>query len=90
MDAIIIADDLAGESFPFIDPRDIEDLLSPFYARAVSEIHEGHSYVLFHSCGNITSLIPQLVSYGFDGLAAIRIGPMTLSPSKRNTGRHLL
>jgi len=72
VDAVIIADDLAGERSPFIDPCDIQDLFFPFYTQAVSEIHRGHSYALFHSCGNITMFIPQLVSYGFDGLAAIQ------------------
>ena len=70
--AVIIADDVAGERAPFVDPDDIQDLLSPFYTQAVSEIHSGHAYALFHSCGNITMLIPQLISYGFDGLAAIQ------------------
>ena len=72
VDALIIADDLAGEGSPFVHPSDIQSLFSPFYTRAVSEIHAGHSYAMFHSCGNITRLIPQLVSYGFDGLAAIQ------------------
>ena len=72
VDAVIIADDLAGERSPFIHPSDIESLLSPFYTRGVSDIHGAHSYAMFHSCGNITRLIPQLVSYGFDGLAAIQ------------------
>ncbi len=71
VDAIIIADDLAGERFPLIDPHDIQALFSPFYIQTVSEIHAGHSYAFFHSCGNITRLIPQFISYRFDGLAAI-------------------
>jgi uroporphyrinogen-III decarboxylase len=72
VDAVIIADDVAGEQAPFIGPHDIQNLLSPFYTHAVSEIHAAHSYALLHSCGNITKLIPQLISYGFDGLAAIQ------------------
>jgi uroporphyrinogen-III decarboxylase len=72
IDAVVIADDVAGEQAPFVGPADIQDLFSPFYTHAVSEIHRGHAYVLFHSCGNITKLIPQLISYGFDGLAAIQ------------------
>ena len=72
VDAVIIADDLAGERSPFVDPNEIQDLFSSYYTQMVSEIHSRHSYALFHSCGNITLLIPQLVSYGFDGLAAIQ------------------
>ena len=72
VDAVILADDLAGEHSPFIDPNEIRDLFSSYYTQMVSEIHSRHSYALFHSCGNITLLIPQLVSFGFDGLAGIQ------------------
>ncbi len=89
VDAVIIADDLAGERSPFIDPSDIQDLFSPFYSQAVSEIHGVHSYALFHSCGNITMLIPHLVSYGFDGLAAIQHRPNDLISLKETYGSRL-
>jgi uroporphyrinogen decarboxylase len=89
LDAIIIADDLAGERSTFIDPHDIQDLFSPFYTQVVSGIHSGHSYALFHSCGNITILIPQLVSYGFDGLAAIQHRTNNLISIKEKYGSSL-
>jgi hypothetical protein len=89
VDALIIADDLAGERSVFVDPRDIQDLLSPFYTQVVSEIHSGHSYALFHSCGNITILIPQMVSYGFDGLAGIQHRTNNLISIKEKYGSSL-
>lgn len=70
--AVVIADDVAGERAPFVGPDDLQELCSAFYTQAVSEIHRGHGYALLHSCGNITRFIPHLVSYGFDGLAAIQ------------------
>ena len=70
--AVVVADDVAGERAPFMGPDDLQELCSSFYNQAVSEIHSGHAYALLHSCGNITRLIPHLVSYGFDGLAAIQ------------------
>ena len=70
--AVVIADDVAGERAPFISPDDLQELCAPFYTQTLSEIHSGHGYALLHSCGNITTLIPHLVSYGFDGLAAIQ------------------
>ncbi|MBM4305760.1 MAG: hypothetical protein FJ123_03390 [Deltaproteobacteria bacterium] len=72
VDAVVIADDLAGEGSSFIDPNEIEAFFSHFYTQAVSEIHRRNSYALFHSCGNIIRLIPKLVSFGFDGLAAVQ------------------
>ena len=72
VDAVVIADDLAGEHSTYFSPHDTQDLFSSFYTEVVSEIHNRHSYALFHSCGKITPLIPQLISYRFDGLAAIQ------------------
>jgi hypothetical protein len=89
VDSVIIADDLAGERSPMIDPYDIQDLFSPFYVQAVSEIHRRHSYALFHSCGNITMIIPHLLSYGFDGLAAIQHRSNDLISLKEEYGSKL-
>jgi hypothetical protein len=89
VDSVIIADDLAGEHSLMIDPNDIQDLFSPFYAEAVSKIHRRHSYALFHSCGNITMIIPPLLSSGFDGLAAIQHRSNDLIALKEHYGAKL-
>ncbi|MBS3906918.1 MAG: hypothetical protein KGZ49_07765, partial [Syntrophaceae bacterium] len=89
VDSVIIADDLAGESSTFIDPSEIQDLFSSFYIQAVSQIHRGHSYALFHSCGNIKGLVPQLLSFGFDGLAAIQHRTNDLIGLKEKYGSNL-
>ena len=68
----VIADDLAGDQSTFIHPLEIKRFSSPFYDRAVSKIHEAHAFALFHSCGNISKIMPQLLSNGFDGLAGVQ------------------
>jgi hypothetical protein len=87
--AVVIADDVAGERAPFVSPEDVQELCAPFYTQAVSEIHSGHAYALLHSCGNITRLIPHLVSYGFDGLAAIQHRTNDLITLKKRYGSTL-
>ncbi len=89
VDAVIIADDLAGERAPLIDPRDIQELFSPFFIQAISKIHNRQSYALLHSCGNISVLLPQLITYGFDGLAAIQHRTNDLIALKKEYGSHL-
>jgi hypothetical protein len=89
VDSVIIADDLAGERSLMIDPYDIQDLFSPFYVQAVSEIHRRQSYALFHSCGNIKMIIPRLLSHGFDGLAAIQHRSNDLIALKEKYGSKL-
>jgi hypothetical protein len=87
--AVVIADDVAGERAPFISPDDLQELCSPFYTQTLSEIHSGHAYALLHSCGNITRFIPHLVSYGFDGLAAIQHRTNDLITLKKRYGSTL-
>lgn len=89
INSVIIADDVAGEQAPFVGPHDIQDLFAPFYTHAVSEIHSRHGYALFHSCGNITTLIPHLISYGFDDLAAIQHRTNDLISLKNQYGSSL-
>jgi uroporphyrinogen decarboxylase len=87
--AVVVADDMAGEHAPFVGPDDLQELCSPFYTQAVSEIHSGHAYALLHSCGNITRLIPHIISYGFDGLAAIQHRTNDLIALKKRHGSTL-
>jgi hypothetical protein len=84
--AVVIADDIAGERAPFVSPDDFQELCAPFYTQTLSEIHSGHAYALLHSCGNITRLIPHIVSYGFDGLAAIQHRTNDLITLKKRYG----
>ena len=87
---IVIADDLAGDTATFLDPVEIEKYFSRFYIQAVSEIHAGNGVALFHSCGNISKLIPQLMRHGFDGLAAVQDRTNDLLRLKTQYGSQLV
>jgi uroporphyrinogen-III decarboxylase len=89
VDAVIIADDWAGERGLFFAPEDVEAFFAPFYTQAVSEIHKGNAYALFHSCGNIQQVIPHLVAWGIDGLAAIQHRANDLIALKEHYGARL-
>ncbi len=70
--AIVITDDFASESGPFVRPSDIDTLCSPFYARAVKRVKKSGAAVLLHSCGNLSRLIPTIKTWQMDGFAAIQ------------------
>lgn len=74
IEAIILADDLAGERGPFINPLELDSVCTPFYSRAVSAIRRADCLVFLHCCGNLTQLLPLIQAWDFDGLAAIQIG----------------
>lgn len=87
---VVIAEDLAGDQSTFFDPLHIKRFFSPFYDQAVSKIHEAHAFALFHSCGSISKIMPQLISHGFDGLAAVQDRTNDLNSLKARYGSQLV
>ena len=87
--AVVIADDLAWKDSTYFNPDDLKGLLTHFYAKAVTRIHAGGAYALFHSCGNINGVIPQLTACGFDGLAACQTQCSDLTLLKKEYGSKL-
>ncbi|MBN2063042.1 MAG: hypothetical protein JW882_21745 [Deltaproteobacteria bacterium] len=86
---VVIADDIAYEKGPYLNHEDMERLFEPFYIRAVDLIHAFGAYALYHSCGNLTKIIPDIISYGFDGLAACQGNPMDILAIKKEYGSRL-
>lgn len=70
--AIVIADDFASDKGPFVSPKDIERLCTPFYADAVKTSGKNGTAVLLHSCGNLASLIPAIRSWHIHGFTAVQ------------------
>ncbi len=68
--AVVIADDIAYQQSTYMSPEDMVKLFTPLYSDLVSRVKAGRAYALFHSCGNISGFLDQLVACGFDGLAA--------------------
>ena len=72
VDIVVIADDLAENQGAFLRPKDLESLCGDFYTRAVQLVHTAQVRAFWHCCGKITSLIPLIKNWRFDGLAAIQ------------------
>ncbi len=72
-DAIVLADDLAGEQGPLIKPTDLDKVCTHFYRQAVSLVRKAGAFVFLHCCGNLKQLLPMIKSWSLDGLAAIQI-----------------
>jgi len=87
--AVVLADDLAYQHSTYMSPDYTEKLLGPLYSNLVAVIHAGAAYALFHSCGNITALLPQIAAYGFDGLAACQNQCLDLASLKREYGSQI-
>jgi len=89
IEAVVIADDIAYSQSTYLSQADIRRFLLPHYVQFLSRIHSDGSYALFHSDGNLTNLIPDLVAIGFDGIAVSQSECMDLVFLKRRWGHQL-
>lgn len=90
-DMILIADDIAYNSGPFLPPRSMERIAWPFYSDMIRRIKAHREVpVFFHTDGNINSLLPHIVACGFDGLQSIQPSAgMDIAAVKQSYGQRL-
>ena len=69
-DLVVYGDDLGYGGGPFVSPREFQRLLAPrmealfAHVRAVSP-----AAILFHTCGNISPLLPDVLQLGVEALS---------------------
>jgi len=65
-DAIHFADDWGTQKGLMISPQLWIEIFKPRYMRHFKFIHRLGMKIFFHSCGNITSIVPELYDIGAD------------------------
>ena len=90
-DMILIGDDIAYNSGPFLPPRSMEHIVWPIYTGMIRRIKAHRDVPVFlHTDGNINSLINNIVGCGFDGLQSIQPSAgMDIAAVKQTHGQHL-
>lgn len=70
---IFFADDIAFNTGTFLPPYIMHEIVYPFYRNAVKEI-KGYKDlpIVFHSDGNLNTVLDDIVACGFDGLQSIQ------------------
>lgn len=67
-------EDVAFKSGPLIHPKYVDQYLLPHMKRVTETAHEAGCKIIFHSDGDITSLLDFVVAAGYDGLHCLE-GP---------------
>jgi hypothetical protein len=68
-----LGDDIAFKSGPLLDPAWLRKHYFPRLARVIAAWHARGIKVLFHSDGNLNSILDDLVAAGIDGLNPIEV-----------------
>lgn len=76
IDIYLLISDLGSQRGPLIPLDMFREFAAPYIKEMIDRIHHLGGYVLFHSCGAIAPLIPDLIALGVDILDPMQpVGP---------------
>ncbi len=85
-DALFMTDDWGSQNGLMISPDLWRSLFKPYYARIFAETHRLDMDVIFHSCGNVTPIVGDLIDIGLDMLDPVQPGAMDIAHIAREFG----
>ena len=84
--AMFLTDDWGSQDALMISPMMWKRFFKEYYRRIFAEVHRWGKDVMFHSCGSIASIIPDLIEAGVDILDPMQPGPLNLAEVARQFG----
>lgn len=88
-DAVGLSDDYGTQNGPLISPTDWKRIIKPCLAEIYSFARKHGRFVFHHSCGNVHSIIPDLIDIGMDILHPIQPETMDIFQLKREFGQDI-
>ncbi len=85
-DGIFLSDDWGTQRSLLIAPDDWRRLWKPSYARLFDRIKSHGGHVWMHLCGNITTILPDLIDIGLDVLNPVQPQAMDVEMLSREFG----
>ncbi|MCK5737704.1 hypothetical protein KAH55_00920, partial [bacterium] len=84
--AVFFSDDWGSQNSLMINPDDWRRLFRPCYQQLFSRVRDAGAHVWYHSCGNVTQIIPDLLDLGVNVLHPIQPQAMDVSALARDYG----
>jgi len=72
-DGINWPDDMGYKGTTFFSPQMYRELVKPYHARAAWWAHDRGIYAHLHSCGNVMTLVDDIVDAGLDSLEPLEV-----------------
>ncbi|MBM3311488.1 MAG: hypothetical protein FJY80_08275 [Candidatus Aminicenantes bacterium] len=92
VEVVMIGDDLAGQEGPLFSPALYRRLVKPRQKKLVQRLRSlTRAKIWYHTCGDASALIPELVDNGIDILNPVQVGLKGMDPRglKERFGRVL-
>jgi uroporphyrinogen decarboxylase len=90
VDAIVIVDDMGANNSTLLSPKILRQMVLPLLNKEVQAIQKRGMPVFLHSCGNVNSILPDIVETGILGLNNIQhAAGMDIRAIKEQYGKRL-
>jgi uroporphyrinogen decarboxylase len=91
VDVVMYGDDVATQRAPLMRPDLYRKLIKPRHKRMAETVKRFGKPVVYHSCGSVYALVPDLIDVGIDALNPIQVSAahMDTARLKREFGRDL-
>ncbi|MGC8641365.1 MAG: uroporphyrinogen decarboxylase family protein [Isosphaeraceae bacterium] len=89
VDSVFLTDDWGTQTSLMISPSMWRRFFQPRYRRICDEAHRHGLQLVFHSCGNVTRIIGDLIDCGIDVLDPLQPEAMDLEFVAREFGGHV-
>jgi uroporphyrinogen decarboxylase len=89
-DIFCLGDDFATQREMLFDPAQWRRFLKPCFARLFAIGKQAGKPIWFHSCGDVTAVLPDLIDIGMDVWETVQLHTVPLSPEEleRQYGKH--
>jgi uroporphyrinogen decarboxylase len=91
-DVVLYADDIAFQDRPMVSPQMYRTLIKPRQKHVFDLLQQSGMKVLYHSCGNVWPLVPDLIEMGVEALNPIQVSAAEMgdtSAFRKKWGREL-
>ena len=91
IELVSYGDDLGTQHSPLMRPELYRERIKPYHRRMGAAVKRFGKPIIFHSCGSVFSLIPDLIDVGIDALNPIQVSAagMDTKRLKQEYGRDL-
>ena len=86
IDMFVIYSDLGSQQGPLISVDMFKEFVGPYLSEMAELIHSFGAKLLFHSCGDVSTFIPEIISIGVDILDPIQ--PVNKNMEPENLARY--
>lgn len=89
IDIFFMGDDMGTQTGPWVSPKMYRRFFKDNLRRYIELAHEHGIRVMYHTCGNVTKLIPDFIDCGLDILQSLQPAAMDVEQLKAEYGAHL-